>query len=92
MVVGSAPLRIAVVDWPLTHPPPGEGFYAEPSHSFSVLQSPAAAGLLAGSGGSGVRQHALAQALGLGGQVLVDQQAACPAIPVDSLLKSLLCY
>jgi len=44
--VGCAPLRIPVVDGPLTRPPPAEGSYAEPSHGFSVPQSPLAAVLL----------------------------------------------
>jgi hypothetical protein len=48
--VGSAALRISVVDGPLTRPPPAEGSYAEPSHGFSVPQSSAAAVLLAGAG------------------------------------------
>ena len=41
-----AALRISVVDGPLTRPPPAEWSYAEPSHGFSVPQSPPEAVLL----------------------------------------------
>jgi len=88
--VGSAALRICVVDGPLTRPPPAEGSYAEPpmaslsrkaqlqQFSWQVLED-----LVFCS----ARWPRLSD---LAAQVLVEQQAAAPAMPVDPELEALI--
>jgi hypothetical protein len=90
MDVGCAALRIAVVDGPLTSPPPAEGSEAEPSMAclsrkvqlqqcfWLVLDSLALCG------------EPWPRLAELAARVLFEQQSARPAMPVDPALEALL--
>jgi hypothetical protein len=90
--LAALPLRISVVDGPLTRPPPAEGSYAEPpmvslsrkaqlqQFSWQVLEDLALCS---------ARWPRLSE---LAAQVLFEQQAAAPAMPVDPVLEALLPY
>ena len=80
------------MDGPLTRPPPAEGSYAEPpmaSLSRKAQLQQFSCQLLDDLAFCSARWPRLAE---LAAQVLFEQQAAAPAMPVDPELEALLPY